>query len=254
MKTLVDLSNKRILVIGASSGIGKQTAITLSQIGAKVTLIARNEEKLQAALKELEGSGHNYYVADVSDVSTIDALIKRIAGEAGPLDGMVYSAGITGSAPLNMLKPEKLMQVMNTNFFGFVECVRQFSKKGRHADEASIVAISSLAARFGDKSHTAYSASKAAMDGAIRCMAIELAEKGIVINSVSPGMVKTDMFNEFMGRSEEDGDALKKIKGRQYLGFGDPNDIASVVCFLLSSASRFITGITVPVDGGYTSC
>lgn len=254
MKTLVDLSGRQILVVGASSGIGKQTAITLSQIGAKVSLVARSEEKLQTVMNELEGSDHSYYVADVSNVGTIDALMKMIVAEHGPLDGMVYSAGITGSCPLNMLKPEKLLQVMNTNFFGFVECVRQFSKKKYHSDNASVVAISSLAASVGDKSHTAYSASKAAMDGAIRCMAIELAEKGIVINSVSPGMIKTEMFYNFMGRNEDDSDAVRKIKERQYLGYGTPEDVANAICFMLSPASKFITGVTLPVDGGYTSC
>lgn len=254
MNSLVDLSNKRILVVGASSGIGKQTAITLSQIGAKLSLIARNEEKLKSVIAELEGDGHDYFVADVSDVVSIESLVKEIVAKDGLLDGLVYSAGITGSMPLNMLKPEKLQHVMNTNFFGFIECVRQFSKKGHYANNARIVSISSLAAKCGDKSHTAYSASKAAMEGAIRCIAIELAEKGIAVNAVAPGMTKTEMFNEYVKKTGEDSAPIRKIIERQYLGFGEPEDIANVICFLLSPAARFITGATIPIDGGYTTC
>lgn len=254
MKQMIDLSDRHIVVVGASSGIGKQTAICLSRLGARLSLIARNEEKLKAVLAEMEGKEHIYFAADVSDVSTIESLFKEIVAKGGPMNGLVYSAGITGSMPLNMLKPAKLQHVMNTNFFGFVECVRQFSRKGRYAENSSVVAISSVAAKCGDKSHTAYSASKAAMEGAIRCMATELADKKITINSVAPGMTKTEMFNAYIQKTGEDSIPVRKIKERQYVGFGEPEEIASVICFLLSSQARFITGATIPVDGGYTSC
>lgn len=253
MINLVDLADKRILVIGASSGIGKHTAIMLSCLGAKLSIVARNQGRLQETLNSLEGNGHDLFVVDISDLKSIEALIKGVVGKNGPLDGMVYTAGITGSMPLNMLSPEKLNSVMTTNFYGFVECVRQFSRKGRYNNNARIVAISSVAARCGDKTHIAYSASKAALDGAIRCMAMELAEKKIAVNSVAPGMIKTEMFNSFVERTGEDSNSIKKIKDRQYLGYGEPNDIANVIAFLLSPSARFITGISLPVDGGYTT-
>ena len=97
---LVDLSGKRILVVGASSGIGKQTAVTLSRIGAKLSLIARNEEKLQKTIEVLEGKGHDYFLADVSNVGTIEALIKDVIAKEGPLDGLVYTAGVGTALPL----------------------------------------------------------------------------------------------------------------------------------------------------------
>lgn len=248
-----DFTGKKILVIGASSGIGKQTATALSRKGATLILAARRGDKLQEVLSVLEGNGHKYYVTDVSDMQQIEDLFKKAVPECGMLDGMVYAAGISGSMPLNMLKPEKLRQVMDVNFFGFVESVRQFSKKGRFCANARIVGISSIAAQYGDKTHTAYSASKAAMEGAIRCIAIELAEKGIAVNAVAPGMVETELSSNYIERAGRDSDAVRKILGRQYLGFGRPENIADAIMFLLSPAASFITGIALPVDGGYTT-
>lgn len=250
----MDFSGKKILIIGASSGIGKQTAVQLSEKGAQVLLVARREDKLQAAIRELKGEGHRYLTADMSDVNSIEALFKEIKDSFGVLDGMLYTAGVTATMPISMLKPEKLNRVMTIHFFSFVESVRQFSKKGRYREGASIVAMSSIAAKCGDKGHTAYSSAKAAIDGAIRCLAMELADKQIRINSVAAGMTRTEMLEDFLKNNGEDSDAYRKIVSRQYLGLGKPEEIANAICFLLSGDSSFVTGASVPVDGGYTSC
>lgn len=254
MKTLVDLSGRQILVVGASSGIGKQTAITLSQIGAKVSLVARSEEKLQTVMNELEGADHSYYVADVSNVGTIDALMKMIVAEHGPLDGMVYSAGVGTALPLLQSKPEKVLDTFNVNFFGFLETVRQATRKGRYNPGMRIVGVSSCASLRGDKSKSIYSSSKAAMDSAVRCMAKELAEKEICINTVAPSMTATELYNHYVEKYGEDSETNKELISRQYLGIAQPNDIANAIAFLISPAARFITGITMPVDGGLTTC
>ena len=254
MKTLVDLSGRQILVVGASSGIGKQTAITLSQIGAKVSLVARSEEKLQTVMNELEGADHSYYVADVSNVGTIDALMKMIVAERGPLDGMVYSAGVGTALPLLQSKPEKVLDTFNVNFFGFLETVRQATRKGRYNPGMRIVGVSSCASLRGDKSKSSYSSSKAAMDSAVRCMAKELAEKEICINTVAPSMTATELYNHYVEKYGEDSETNKELISRQYLGIAQPNDIANAIAFLISPAARFITGITMPVDGGLTTC
>ena len=120
MNTLIDLTGKHVLVIGASSGIGKQTAITLSSAGAKLTLVARTEDKLKTTLRELEGKGHAYYAADISELSGIEETVKQIIQKNGRLDGMVYAAGISMSMPLQMFKPEKLQSLFDVNFFVFV--------------------------------------------------------------------------------------------------------------------------------------
>ena len=254
MNSFIDLSNKRILVVGASSGIGRQTAITLSQVGAKLSLVARNEEKLRSVLAELEGEGHDYFVDDVSQVGTIEALIKEVVAKDGPLDGLVYTAGVGTALPLMQSKPEKVQDTFNVNFFGFFELVRQVSRKGRFTPGMRIVGVSSCASLRGDKSKAIYSSSKAAMDSAVRCMAKELAEKGICINTVAPSMTATELYNRYVEKYGEDSETNKELLTRQYLGIAQPIDIANTITFLISPAARFITGITLPVDGGLTSC
>ena len=251
---LVDLTGKRILVVGASSGIGRQTAITLSQIGARLTLIARNEEKLRQTMQELEGGGHDYFLADVSEVGMIEALIKEIIAKEGPLDGLVYSAGVGTAIPLMQSKPEKVRDAFEVNFFGFFEMVRQVAKKGRFHPGMRIVGVSSCASLRGDKSKAIYSSSKAAMDSAVRCMAKELAEKNICINTVAPSMTATELYDHYIEKYGEDSETNHELLARQYLGIARPQDVANVIAFLISPAARFVTGITMPVDGGLTTC
>lgn len=254
MYNLIDLTDKRILVIGASSGIGKQTAITLSRLGARLSLIARNEEKLQQVITELEGSGHDYFVSDVSIVKNIEAVVKYIVAKNGALDGMVYSAGVGTAIPLMQSKPEKVQESFNVNFFGFFEMVRQISRKGRFNPDLRIVGVSSCASLRGDKSKAIYSSSKAAMDSAVRCMAKELAEKGICINTVAPSMTATELYTHYVEKYGEDSETNRELMARQYLGIAETQDIANAIAFLISPAAKFITGITMPVDGGLTTC
>ena len=251
---LIDLTDRRILVVGASSGIGKQTALTLSQVGAKISLVARNEEKLETTLAELEGNGHDYFIADVSEIASIESLIKEIVVKDGPLDGVVYSAGVGTALPLMQSKPEKVQDTFNVNFFGFFEVVRQVARKGRFSPGMRIVGVSSCASLRGDKSKAIYSSSKAAMDSAVRCMAKELAGKGICINTVAPSMTATELYNHYIEKYGEDSDTNKELLTRQYLGVAPPQDVANAIAFLISPAARFITGITMPVDGGLTTC
>ena len=143
MNNLIDLSDKRILIVGASSGIGKQTAITLSQVGAKLSLVARNEEKLQMTMGELEGESHDYYISDVSNVNAIESLIKDVVTINGPLDGLVYAAGVGTALPLMQSKPEKVQDTFKVNFFGFFEVIRQVARKTRFNPGMRIVGVSS---------------------------------------------------------------------------------------------------------------
>ena len=238
---------------GASSGIGRKTAITLSRVGAKLILMARREEQLGEALAELEGGEHAAYCVDFSKLNSIESYVETAVKEHGILDGLVYSAGITMDLPLRMFSAEKLEQVFRVNFFGFAECVRQTTKKGRFRPGMRIVGVSSVASLIGKKADMGYSASKGAMNAAIRSMAIELAEKDICINAVAPGMTATKMYKDYIAQNGVDSNANLSILKRQYLGIGDPQDIANVIAFLISPAARFITGITLPVDGGRTS-
>lgn len=253
MIQLVDLSGKTIVIAGASSGIGKQTAITLSKLGARLVLIARREEELIDTVKELDGHDHGYYVSDLSEVESISELVKTIVSDWGKIDGLVYAAGVGTSAPLKQLTPERVQSVFDINYFGFIEIVRQFSRKGRYNEGMRIVGISSIAAFCGDMAHTAYSASKAAMDATVRCIAKELAPKSICLNTVAPAMTRTRMYENFIARYGEDSASNDYILKRQYLGIAEMQDIANAIAFLISPAARFITGICLPVDGGYTT-
>lgn len=254
MFNLVDLSNKQIIVTGASSGIGKETAILLSKLGAKLILVARRESLLSETIAQLHGDGHSFYVFDLNLTNDIEALVKRIVAEHGPVDGLAYVAGTGKSVPLTQFSPEKIEAVFRINYFGFVEFVRQVSKKGRFNTGMRIVGVSSIASVCGDPAHTAYSGSKAALDGSIRCIAKELAPKGIAINSVAPAMTKTAMFEGFNKNYGENSNSGSYLLQRQYLGIGEPIDIANSIAFLISGAARFITGTCLFVDGGYTSC
>ncbi len=180
-------------------------------------------------------------------------VFKNILQEQGKLDGMVYSAGISMSLPLNMFKPERMKQIFNINFFAFVECVRQATKNGRYKDGMRIVGVSSIASLVGDKAHVGYSASKAAMDAAVRCIAKEVADKGICINTVAPAMTATKMYENYLQKYGEGSESQRELLSRQYLGIAKTTDIADAIAFLLSPSARFITGITLPVDGGTTS-
>lgn len=252
MYNLIDLTDRKIIIAGASSGIGRKAAITLSNLGAKIILIARREDKLKEVLGELQGDGHVSYAGDLSKTESIEALIKKIISDQGKVDGLVYAAGVNTSMPLNAFKPEKVQEVFNVNFFGFVEIVRQLCRRGRFNEGMRIVGISSVASIRGDKAHLAYSGSKAAMNAAVRCIAKEVADKGICINTVAPAMTKTEMYSEYVKGCEDSGSNDELLK-RQYLGLAETEDIANAIAFLLSPAARFITGLTLPIDGGLTT-
>lgn len=253
MMNLVNLSKKKILVVGASSGIGRATAILLSQLGATVILSARREAMLKETLESLEGQGHKYYLLDVEKTDSVEMLIKKIVEENGALDGLAYCAGITDTRPLSMTKSVDFDKVLKVNLYGFVETVRACSKKGRFCPGMSIVGVSSVASLIGNKGRVAYSASKAGMDAAVRCAAKELAVKEIRINTVMPGSVETEMLR----MSREMGGQISVVNServpRQYLGDIQPVDVAEAIAFLLSSASMFMTGVSIPVDGGFLS-
>ena len=243
-------SGKRILVTGASSGIGLSISKTLSEAGAEVIMVARNPEKLASAAETLGIKG--FYPIDLSDIPNLGAQIETIIKERGPLDGFVHSAGIGTVRPIKMCTYDFMRRMMDINFFSFIEIVRVITKKKNFNEGMGIVGISSVSAEEGNQSKTGYCASKAAMNGAIRCLAKELAPKKIRVNAVMPGITRTAIFDQIMDNGGDSED-LKGILQRQYLGICEPENIASTVAFLLSEESNFITGSAIAVDSGRLS-
>lgn len=252
----IQMEGKHVIVSGGTSGIGQQTAIILSELGAKVAIVGRREDKLQDTLSRMSGEGHSVHAIDMSDLGSLEAKIKGIIDQTGKFDGYVHCAGIVNNLPVRNYTPERLDQIMKTNFYSYFEMVRILSKKGRFNEGMSIVGVSSVAATNGAAAQAAYGASKAAMNGAMRCLAKELGEKGIRLNTVLPAATNTAMYSDYMALRAEMKNTDMKIEAnpRQYLGMNDPSDVANAIVFLLSPASRKITGVQLPVDGGYASC
>jgi len=248
----MDLSGKNIIVTGASSGIGKGIAIFLSKLGADIIMIARNEGRLKETLDELAPGNHSYYLLDLSNLEEVGKAIDNICSNGRKLNGLVHSAGISRTIPLQHLKLTDLNSIMCINFYSFVELVKHFSKRKNNDNGGSIVAISSISSKVGARGLAAYCASKGALESAIRPMALELAAKNIRINSIAPGMIATQIYDglkELVNNNNFESDLRK----RQFMGLGSPDDVAYATAFLLSDASKFITGTSLTVDGGYTA-
>ncbi len=248
----MDLTGKHILVAGASSGIGAETARHITRLGGRVSLIARREEKLREVVESLEDRRGSYYLLDFENTGDIAGLIDRIFKEQGMFDGAVYSVGIGDSVPLKTAKPERIKRMAAINCLGYIEFVRCVTTKKYRAENMSVVGISSASSRRGGKGRVGYCSTKAAMDGAMRAMAHELAP-AVRVNNVLPGWVKTEIYETYLNSC---GEAFvnKEYEMLQYMGRPlETIDVANAVVFLLSDASRFITGVDMPVDGGRLS-
>ena len=243
----MDLSNKHIIITGASSGIGRACAIQASRLGARVTLVARNKDKLIETINLMgEQNRHAYYCFDLNNTEDIESLIKNVIVEQGTVDGLCHAAGIATPRPLKLSKPNYVTKMFSVHIFAFAELVRVLSLKHNLNDGASLVGISSVAAERGNIAQGIYGAAKGAMNSFVKPIAKELANRKIRINNVAYGIVNTQMYQEFLGTVENE-DVVKQ----QYLGIIDTESAANAVMFLLSDASKFTTGSVLPVYTGY---
>ena len=238
-----NLSGKRILITGASSGIGRATAIECSKLGGICVLCGRNEERLQETLSMLEGSGHSTIAADLT---TSDG-IQAIAAQCDKLDGVVLNAGINLMAPIYFLKEEDVNQVFATNTLAPMHLMQALLKARKINAKASLVFTSSIDALNPDVSSSAYAASKAALTSFMRSCAKELAPRQIRANAVHPGLVETGMKHNGMVADED----LEKNKELYLLKrYARPEEVAWAIIYLLSDASAFVTGSVLTIDGG----
>lgn len=247
----LDMTGSTILVTGASSGIGRETAILLSRLGARVILVARSREKLEQTLGQLEGTGHGVEPFDLSQYEAVPQWMRGLASTRGLLNGLVHSAGVQITAPLKTLDPKQVEAMWRINVTSGVWLAKGFRQRGVNITGGCIVFLSSAAGLIGVAALSAYTASKGAIIALTRSLAMELAREGIRVNCVAPGWVRTEMTEEFAKRITED--SLAAIERNHPLGFGEPIDVANAVVFLLSSASHWITGTTLVVDGGLTA-
>ncbi len=237
------LVGKTILITGASSGIGRATAIECSKLGATCVITGRNEERLNETLAQLVGEGHISVVADISTQEGIDTLIEQ----SPSVDGLVNNAGIGKNKPIRFYKQEDLNSVFQTNTFAPMLVVKGFLKKKKLNDGGSIVFTSSVAAFNSNLGNGIYGSSKAALMAYMHYCAKELASKKIRANSIHPGMVETPLIH---GGSLSEDDLQKDMQLYPLGRYGKAEEIAQMIVYLLSDASAWVTGTSLIIDGG----
>ncbi|MCR5620445.1 MAG: SDR family oxidoreductase [Treponema sp.] len=247
--TPLDLSDRKILVTGASSGIGRAAAVYVSKLGAKVVLTGRNEERLQETLCQLEGKGHYVVAFDLTNLDDMAPLFEAAVKDGVKLNGMVHSAGIPYVLPLRSLTPAAMKDCFASDYFCFVELVRQYAK-AKYSDGGSIVAISSVSSVKPVAGELGYCTAKAALNSAVACMALELSKKHIRVNGVLAGNILTEMAErtlaQYGNRELKDNEVKQSMIGR----WGKPDDIAAACAFLLSDMSAFTTASLLDCTGG----
>lgn len=246
MSNPFSLEGKTILVTGASSGIGKSTAIECSKLGAKVIALGRNEERLKGTMSMMESEGCLSFIADLTNSEDIDKVIASLP----KLDGVVNAAGIASTILFQFATPEKMRNMFETNFFAPVEFTRLLLKKKLVNKGGSIVFFSSvdgpINAHIGNST---YCATKGAIASIAKGMAVELAPKGIRVNYLMPGQTETPLIHgESITQEQLESDKRNYPLGR----YGRPEEVAYGAIYFLSDASSFTTGAGLVIDGGFT--
>ena len=246
MNNPFSLQNKTILVTGASSGIGRATAVECSRMGAKVIITARNEKRLKETLVLLEGTGHSVFLSDFSKEGEVEALAEKLP----ELDGLVNNAGISLTLPCNFITPQKVSEITAVNMAAPILLFSSILKKKKFSKNASVVFTGSInGLSVGVAGSSLYSATKGALAGFVKTAAIECAHKKIRVNCVCPGMIDTHIMKDGVLTEEQfEEDAKNYPLGR----YGKPEEVSYAIIYLLSDAASFVTGTNLVIDGGYS--
>lgn len=237
------IEGKTILITGASSGIGRSSAIQCSKLGAKVIINGRNEERLTETIHMMENINHSFVIADLAQEKDIDFLVSSLP----VIDGAIFCAGFLKKNPLKFITEKSLLETFYPNFFANALLCQRLIRNKKLKNEASVIFISSIAASIASFGNLTYMASKGALNSFAKGMALEVAEKRIRVNVIEPALIKTNLSSVL---TEE---ALDNYEKKFPLGrFGFPEEIAFAAIFLLSDASKWITGSTLRMDGGVT--
>ncbi|EZP55114.1 3-oxoacyl-[acyl-carrier-protein] reductase precursor [Sphingomonas sp. RIT328] len=245
------LKDRHVLVTGASSGLGRATAQALAIVGARLTLLGRDHERLEATQSSLAGDGHMVRVAPLSDIESAAEIVKSAATDGGPIDGIFHSAGTELVRPMRMFKSEHAAELFGPAIYGSLGIARAAASRGIMNDGASIVFMSSVSGMRGTAGMVGYSAAKAAVDGMTRSLACELSSRRIRVNSIAAGAIVTEMHGRLSKSLGEA--AIVDYEHRHLLGFGQPSDISAAALYLMSDASAWVTGTTMVIDGGYSA-
>ena len=239
------LEGKTILITGASSVIGRRTAIECAKMKATLIITGRNSERLQQTYRELEGEGHQWFVADLTNHQEI----KDLVSACSMLNGVFLCAGVTDTTPVKFMTAEKINRVLDINLISPMLLLKELLTQKKLQKGASLVFMSSMGATQVAPGLGIYAASKRGLNAVMHTVALELAARKIRANSIMPSMVKTELLDTLSSLSQED---LAKDEARYPLGYGQPEDIAYAAIYLLSDASRWITGTELHMDGGST--
>lgn len=243
MNNPFSLEGKTILVTGASSNIGRQIAVRCSEMGARVIATARNEERLKETLAKMTGEGHQLIASDLSEAEQIPVLVEQLP----ELDGVVMCAAVFRTTPIRNNRRKYTEEIFKTNTFANIDLVQLILKNKIIKDGGSILFISSVAAYRPYAGNALYSATKGAINSFCQVLAIEQGSRKIRANCVSPGIIQTDMEVKDWAVTQEE---LDKEEARFPLGFGHTEDIAYAAVYMMSDASKWVTGTNMIVDGG----
>lgn len=244
------LQGKRILITGASSGIGRSCAVLFSQLGAEIVACGRNKERLAETLAALYGSGHISLECELNNEKEIEEKLSVLRGTR-PISGFIHSAGIERTNPLKTVSMDDFAEMFKINVASAVSISRFITGPGMYDKTGlSIVLISSVSGINGEKGKIEYSSTKAAILGLVKSMALELAKKGVRVNSISPAMVKSEMLDKMFQSLPEN--SVKSIADKHLLGIPEPIDLSNLAAFLISDLSKCITGSNVTLDSGYS--
>ncbi len=235
------------IVTGGNAGLGFATAKKLCDKGIITYVNGRNEEKTRKACEAL-GENARAFILDLNKLDEIPAAIEKIAEEAGTIDILVNNAGINMKKELLEVTDKEFQSILHTNVTSVFVMTREVSKFMKEQNSGSIINISSMAAQYGIPKVIAYSASKTAVEGMTRAMAVDLAQFGIRVNCIAPGFIKTNMSSKAL---DSDPERKQKVLSRTPMGkLGEPSDIADAVYYYATSESKFTTGTILPIDGG----
>jgi NAD(P)-dependent dehydrogenase (short-subunit alcohol dehydrogenase family) len=240
---------RSVMVTGASSGIGRATAIYASRLGARLVICGRNEERLSAVMGELHGGGHVSKVFDFTQLDQIVSWLKSVCAEVGPLHGLAHCAAVQATRPIQAINPAFVQDTLTQNLGAALILAQAFRLKACHAPQASLVLVASSAALRAAPGNAVYAASKGGIISAVKGLGVELVRDGVRVNAVAPAMVDTPMSDQFRGILSEEN--FQKVIAMHPMGIGQPEDVAAAITFLLADTARWITGSVLCIDGGF---